>query len=175
MELKGSETERGLRNAVSKEAEAWGLYRFFAEQAQKEGYQEIAFIFEETAKNEKAHAEIIWNLLSSIGDTAENLREAGEMEDHESGILYPSLAKTARKEGFAELAGILERIGAIEDRHGERFRKKLSEMCAGRTFARSHPTAWICRNCGNRVDSDAAPGICSVCRMPKGYFQEMPN
>ncbi len=167
----GTRTEQNLRAAISGETQAWGLYELFAERAEKDGFQEIAAIFKETAHNERAHAEIYWNLLNCIQKTVDNLKNAKDMELHETNIMYPEFAKIAREEGFSDIADTLEKVGKIEADHAKRFEKLENELRKGEIFARSTPQTWICTNCGHHANGPDAPTVCPVCGRPVAYFK----
>jgi rubrerythrin len=172
MELKGSKTEQNLVIAYSGEAQARTKYHFFAEKARKDGYQGIATIFEETAENEKAHAEIWFRILQggSMGDTLTNLKEAASGENFEWRDLYASFAQEAREEGFSTIAFLFEEVGKIEKAHEERYKKLIEEIEDGLVFSKEGDCIWKCQNCGHICIGQKAPEICPVCSYPKGYF-----
>ena len=144
-EIKNSRTESNLRSAVSGEAQAMGLYMLFSERAKEEGFEELAEIFREIANNEKAHAEIYWKLLNSIGTTAENLCASKLIEEHECRVMYPEFASIAREEGLTDVAETLEKVGAIEEKHRELFEKLENKMRTNGIFSGTS-NSWICRN-----------------------------
>ena len=170
-ELKGSKTEANLRAAFSGESEARNNYTYFASKAKKEGYEQIAQLFLETANNEKEHAKIWFKLLDGIGDTATNLKNAADGENYEWTDMYASFAKDAREEGFDEIATLFDQVGQIEKEHEERYRKLLSNVENGLVFSRDGEAIWQCANCGHIVIGKKAPEICPVCKHPKAYFQ----
>ncbi len=172
MELKGSKTEANLRAAFSGESEARNKYTYFASKARKEGYHQIAAIFEDTAANEKEHAKIWYKLLTGgIGSTMENLAHAAEGENYEWTDMYAGFAKDAREEGFDEIADLFEQVAAIEKEHEERYRKLLANVENGLVFSKDGDMIWECRNCGHVVVGKQAPEVCPVCAHPQGYFQ----
>ena len=171
MELKGSKTEQNLRDAFAGESQARNKYTYFASKAKKEGYVQIASIFEETANNEKEHAKIWFKLLGGIGDTPQNLLHAAEGENYEWTDMYATFAKEAREEGFDHIAYLFEEVGKIEKEHEERYRKLLSNVEGGLVFSRDGDMIWQCANCGHIHIGKAAPELCPVCAHPKAYFQ----
>ena len=172
MDLKGSKTEACLKEAFSAECEARTKYTFFASKAKKDGYQQIASIFEETAKNEKEHAEIWYKLIENgIKSTDENLRTAANGENYEWTQMYDEYAKVAREEGFEQIATLFEEVGKIEKEHEERYRKLLANVENGLVFSRDNDMIWQCSNCGHIVIGKQAPDICPVCSHEKSYFQ----
>ena len=170
-ELKGTKTEQNLRAAFSGESEARNKYTFFASVAKKEGYNQIAAIFEETAANEKEHAEMWFKLLKGIGDTKANLANAAEGENYEWTNMYPTFAREAREEGFDSIATMFERVAEVEAEHEKRYKKLLENVEGGKVFIREDVVMWQCRNCGAIVIGKAAPEVCPVCAHPKAYFQ----
>ncbi len=170
-ELKGTKTEQNLRAAFSGESEARNKYTFFASVAKKEGYNQIAAIFEETAANEKEHAEMWFKLLKGIGDTKANLANAAEGENYEWSNMYPTFAREAREEGFDSIATMFERVAEVEMEHEKRYKKLLENVEGGKVFIREDVVMWQCRNCGAIVIGKAAPEVCPVCAHPKAYFQ----
>lgn len=170
-DLKGTKTELNLRAAFSGESEARNKYTFFASVAKKEGYNQIAAIFEETAANEKEHAEMWFKLLKGIGDTKANLVSAAEGENYEWTNMYPTFAKEAREEGFDSIAAMFERVAEVEEEHEKRYKKLLENVEGGKVFIREDVVMWQCRNCGAIVIGKAAPEVCPVCAHPKAYFQ----
>ena len=171
MELKGSKTEKNLMAAFSGESEARNKYTYFASVARKEGYQQIAAIFEETANNEKEHAKLWFKALSALGNTAENLAAAAAGENYEWTDMYATFAKEAEEEGFTELANKFRMVAAIEKTHEERYRKLLNNVEMQAVFAKSEETMWECRNCGHLVMGKKSPEICPVCAHPQSYFE----
>ena len=171
MELKGSKTEKNLMTAFSGESEARNKYTYFASVARKEGYQQIAAIFEETANNEKEHAKLWFKALEGLGNTAENLAAAAAGENYEWTDMYARFAKEAEEEGFTELAAKFSMVAAIEKTHEERYRKLLNNVEMQAVFAKSEETMWECRNCGHLVMGKKAPEVCPVCAHPQSYFE----
>ncbi len=171
MELKGSRTEQNLRDAFAGESQARNKYTYFASKAKKEGYEQIASLFLETADNEKEHAKIWFKLLDGIGTTAENLLAAAEGENFEWTDMYARFAREAREEGFEDIAKLFEGVGAIEKEHEERYRKLLSNVQGGLVFSKDGDMIWQCRNCGHIVVGKQAPEVCPVCAHPKAYFE----
>ena len=171
MELKGSKTEKNLMTAFSGESEARNKYTYFASVARKEGYQQIAAIFEETANNEKEHAKLWFKALGALGDTAENLAAAAAGENYEWTDMYARFADEADEEGFTELANKFRMVAAIEKTHEERYRKLLNNVEMQAVFAKSEETMWECRNCGHLVMGKKSPEICPVCAHPQSYFE----
>ena len=171
--LKGTKTEANLQAAFAGESQARNKYTYFASKARKEGFVQIAAIFEETAKNEQEHAKIWYKLLhgGSIASTAENLLEAAMGENYEWTDMYDGFAKEARAEGFEEIAVLFEGVAAIEKEHEERYLALLNNVETGTVFKKNQKAVWICRNCGHIVDSNEAPDKCPVCDHPKAYFQ----
>ncbi len=171
MELKGSKTEKNLRAAFSGESEARNKYTYFASVAKKEGYQQIAAIFEETANNEKEHAKMWFKELKALGNTTENLLAAAEGENYEWTDMYATFADEAEEEGFIELAQKFRNVAKIEKSHEERYRKLLSNVEMQKVFEKSEETMWECRNCGHLVMGKKAPDVCPVCAHPQSYFE----
>jgi rubrerythrin len=173
MELKGSKTEQNLMAAFAGESQARNKYTYYASKAKKEGYVQIAQLFEETANNEKEHAKIWFKLLhdEQIPDTMTNLADAAEGENYEWTDMYDGFAKTAREEGFEKIATLFEMVAKIEKEHEERYRKLLSNIKEGIVFSRDGDTVWQCSNCGHIVVGKKAPEICPVCSHAKAYFQ----
>lgn len=169
-ELKGSKTEQNLWTAFAGESQARNKYTYFASKAKKDGFVQISKIFEETAANEKEHAEIWFKLLGGIGSTAENLAAAAEGENYEWTDMYAQFAATAREEGFDHIAYLFEHVGAIEKEHEERYRKLAESIQNGTVFARQTEQVWICTNCGHIHVGTHAPEKCPVCDHPQGYF-----
>ena len=171
MELKGTKTEKNLRAAFSGESEARNKYTYFASVAKKEGYQQIAAIFEETANNEKEHAKMWFKELKALGNTAENLLAAAEGENYEWTDMYATFADEAEEEGFIELAAKFRAVAKIEKSHEERYRKLLSNVEMQKVFEKSEETMWECRNCGHLVMGNKAPDVCPVCAHPQSSFE----
>ena len=171
MELKGTKTERNLMEAFAGESQARNKYTYFASVAKKEGYQQIAAIFEETANNEKEHAKLWFKHLKGIGDTAANLLAAAEGENYEWTDMYDQFAKDAEEEGFKALAAQFRMVAAIEKTHEERYRKLLSNVEMQQVFEKAGETMWECRNCGHLVMGKKAPAACPVCAHPQAYFE----
>ena len=171
MELKGTKTERNLAEAFAGESQARNKYTYFASVAKKEGYQQIAAIFEETANNEKEHAKLWFKALQGIGDTAANLKAAAEGENYEWTDMYDRFAKEAEEEGFKALAAQFRMVAAIEKTHEERYRALLNNVEMQKVFEKGEMTMWECRNCGHLVMGVKAPEVCPVCAHPKSYFE----
>ena len=171
MELKGSKTEKNLATAFAGESQARNKYTYFASVAKKEGYQQIAAIFEETANNEKEHAKLWFKELEGIGDTAANLLAAAEGENYEWTDMYEGFAKTADEEGFHDLARKFRLVAAIEKHHEERYRALLKNVETAEVFEKSEIKVWECRNCGHLIVGKKAPEICPTCAHPKAYFE----
>ena len=172
MELKGSKTEANLWIAFAGESQARNKYDYFASAAKKEGYEQIAAIFQETALNEKEHAKMWFKLLSGgIGNTVENLKDAAAGENYEWTDMYAGFAKEAREEGFEQIAVLFEKVGDIEKEHEERYRALCKNIEEGKVFNREGKVAWICRNCGHIHFGEEAPEVCPVCAHPKAYFE----
>ena len=173
MELKGSKTEADLMAAFAGESQARNKYTYYASKARKEGYNQIADIFEETANNEREHAKIWFKLLheGEVPDTMTNLKDAAEGENYEWTDMYAGMAKTAREEGFTKIAKLFEMVAAIEKEHEERYRKLLKNIEDGIVFSREGDTVWQCANCGHIVIGKKAPQICPVCNHPQAFFQ----
>ncbi|CCX74263.1 rubrerythrin [Firmicutes bacterium CAG:83] len=171
MELKGSRTERNLREAFAGETQARSKYDYFASVAKKEGYEQIAAIFQTTANNEKEHAKMWFKALGGIGTTAENLASAAAGENYEWTDMYDRMAQEAEEEGFTELAEKFRQVGRIEKAHEERYRALLSNVEMQRVFEKSEETMWECRNCGHLVIGKKAPEVCPVCAHPQSYFE----
>ena len=173
MELKGSKTEQNLMTAFAGESQARNKYTFFASQAKKDGYEQIAAIFQETADNEKEHAKLWFKLLhgGAIGSTEENLKAAAAGENYEWTDMYAEFAKTAKEEGFARIAYLFEEVGKIEKEHEERYLKLLENVKEGKVFEAGEVKIWKCRNCGHIVVGTSAPEVCPVCNHPKAFFE----
>lgn len=173
MELKGSKTEQNLMTAFAGESQARNKYTFFASQAKKDGYEQIAAIFQETADNEKEHAKMWFKLLNGgeIGTTAENLNAAADGENYEWTDMYAEFAKIAKEEGFDHIAYLFEEVGKIEKEHEERYLKLLENVKDGKVFEAGEVKIWKCRNCGHIVVGTKSPEVCPVCSHPKAYFE----
>lgn len=170
-ELKGSKTEQNLWTAFAGESQARNKYTYFASKAKKDGFVQISKIFEETAANEKEHAEIWFKLLGGIGSTAENLAAAAEGENYEWTDMYAKFAAEAKEEGFAKIAFLFEQVGLIEKEHEARYLKLLSNVEKGEVFAKSEKVVWQCSNCGYIHEGEKAPEVCPVCAHEKAFFQ----
>ncbi len=171
MELKGSKTEQNLRDAFAGETQARSKYDYFASVAKKEGYEQIAAIFQATANNEKEHAKLWFKALQGIGTTTENLAAAAAGENYEWTDMYERFAREADEEGFHQLAEQFRGVAAIERAHEERYRALLQNIEMQRVFEKSEETMWECRNCGHLVIGKKAPEVCPVCNHPQSYFQ----
>ena len=171
--LKGSKTEQNLMEAFAGESQARNKYTYFASKAKKEGYEQIAGIFQATADNEKEHAKIWFKLLcgGEIGSTAENLKAAAQGENGEWTEMYARMAKEAKEEGFDDIAFLFEEVGKIEKEHEERYLKLLANVEGGLVFSKDGDTIWQCSNCGHIHIGKSAPEVCPVCAHPKAYFQ----
>jgi len=171
MELKGSKTEANLQKAFAGESQARNKYTYFASKARKDGYEQIAAIFEETAGNEKEHAKLWFKALNGIGTTAENLLAAAEGEHYEWTEMYNEMSETAREEGFNALADAFAEVAKIEKTHDERYVKLLENLQNDEVFKRAGVKVWYCRNCGHLEYGLEAPEVCPVCGHPKAYFE----
>ena len=173
MELKGSKTEQNLLKAFAGESQARNKYTYFASKAKKDGYEQIAAIFEETANNEKEHAKMWYKELhgGEIPKTTDNLREAADGENYEWTDMYEEFARDAEEEGFKALAAKFRAVGEIEKHHEERYRKLLKNIDDEVVFSKDEEKIWICRNCGHIVIGKSAPKICPVCAHPQSYFE----
>lgn len=182
--LKGTKTEKNLLTAFAGESQARNRYTFFASQAKKEGYELISALFTETADNEKEHAKLFFKYLEGgmveisgtfpagkIGTTAENLLASANGEKEEWSILYPEAAKTAREEGFEDIAKTFEEVAKVEAAHEKRYRKLLADVQNGTMFKKETKTTWHCRNCGYVYEGTEAPDACPACKHPKAYFE----
>jgi len=182
--LKGSETEKNLLKAFAGESQARNRYTYFMNAAKKEGFEQIAGIFQETADNEREHAEVFFKHLEGgdveiaasypagrIGTTAENLLAAAEGEHMEWGTLYPAFEKVARKEGLDKVAESFKEIAEVEERHEKRYRKLLENVKSGTVFKRRGVVEWKCRNCGYVHEGEEAPKVCPACKHPQGYYE----
>ena len=167
----GTQTEKNLETAFAGESQARNKYSYFASRAKKDGYEQIAAIFEATANNEKEHAKMWFKELEGIGDTAQNLAAAAAGENYEWTDMYEGFAKTAEQEGFAELAEKFRLVAAIEKRHEERYRALLKNVETRQVFEKSEVKVWECRNCGHIVVGTKAPEICPTCAHPQSYFE----
>ena len=172
-DLKGTRTEANLMAAFAGESQARNKYSYYASKAKKDGYVQIAAIFEETANNEKEHAKMWFKLLhgGSIGSTMDNLKDAAEGENYEWTDMYATFAKEAREEGFDHIAELFEGVAAIEKEHEERYRKLLANIEGGLVFSRDNDMIWQCSNCGHICIGKKAPEVCPVCAHPQAYFQ----
>ena len=171
MELKGSKTEKNLMEAFAGESQARNKYTYFASVAKKEGYEQIAALFLETAENEKEHAKIHFKYLNGIGDTKANLASAAAGENYEWTDMYDRMAKEADEEGFTEIAAKFRGIAAIEKEHEARYRKLLENVENGEVYKKGSITIWKCINCGHIVVGTEAPQVCPVCNHPQSYFE----
>ena len=171
--LKGTKTEKNLLAAFAGESQARNKYTYYASKARKEGYEQIAGIFEETAGNEKEHAKLWFKALhdGDVPDTAANLLDAAEGEHYEWTDMYKQFAEEAKAEGFTELAAQFEAVGKVEKSHEERYRTLLANLKDDKVFARQEKQVWICRNCGHLHDGKQAPKVCPVCMHPQAYFE----
>ena len=172
MNIKGTKTEQNLMTAFAGESQARNKYTYFASVARKEGYVQIANIFEETANNEKEHAKMWFKLLGGISNTEANLEDAAEGENYEWTDMYYTFAKEAHEEGFEAIAKLFEGVAAIEKEHEERYRKLLANCKEGLVFSKEGDTIWECLNCGHVVIGKQAPNQCPVCAHPQAYFAE---
>ena len=171
-DLKGSKTEANLLTAFAGESQARNKYTYYASKAKKDGYEQIAELFTETANNEKEHAKIWFKLLhGGIGDTLDNLKDAAAGENYEWTDMYAGFAKEAREEGFTEIAALFEAVAQIEKEHEERYRKLAQNIQDGTVFERPEIVIWKCANCGHIHVGTKAPDVCPVCAHPKAYFQ----
>lgn len=173
MELKGSKTEKNLMDAFAGESQARNKYTYFASKAKKEGYEQIAAIFQETADNEKEHAKLWFKLLcgGDIPTTARNLADAAAGENFEWTDMYDRMAKEAKEEGFDHIAFLFEEVGKIEKEHEARYKKLLENVQDGKVFEAGEIKIWKCRNCGHIVVGTKAPAVCPVCTHPQAYFE----
>ena len=173
MELKGSKTEKNLMEAFAGESQARNKYTYYASKARKDGYEQIAAIFEETANNEREHAKMWFKELHNgmIPDTLVNLDDAANGENFEWTDMYDRMAKEAREEGFERIAFLFEGVAKIEKEHEERYRKLISNIEGGLVFSRDGDKIWKCRNCGHIVIGKDAPAVCPICAHPQSYFE----
>lgn len=174
-ELKGTKTEKNLWDAFAGESQARNKYTYFASAAKKEGYEQIAAFFLETAEQEKEHAKLHLKALGGIGDTAANLKAAAEGEGHEWTAMYPSMAKEARDEGFEDIARAFEGIGRIEKEHQARYKTLLKNLEDGHVFRKEKKVRWRCRNCGFVHEGTEAVAKCPICQHPRAYFEIVPD
>ena len=170
MELKGTKTERNLMEAFAGESQARNKYTYFASVAKKEGYEQIAAIFEQTANNEKEHAKLWFKALELLGNTSQNLLAAAEGENYEWTDMYKTFAEDAEAEGFKELAAQFRMVAEIEKSHEERYRALLNNVEMQKVFEKAEEAIWECRNCGHLVMGKNAPQVCTVCKHPQSYF-----
>ena len=170
-ELKGSKTEANLMYAFAGESQARNKYSYFASKAKKDGYEQIAAIFEQTANNEKEHAKLWFKLLGGINDTLEKLKAAAAGEHEEWTEMYKNFAEEARAEGFNDIAAAFEKVALIEKRHEERYLKLAANVESGEVWVRTGENRWECRNCGHIYIGEKAPELCPVCKHPKAYFE----
>ena len=184
MNLKGSQTEKNLLAAFAGESQARNRYTYFASKAKKEGYEQIAALFEETANQEKEHAKREFKFLEGgeveitaafpagkIGTTLENLKAAAAGEDYETSHMYPDFADVAEKEGFKEIAAVFRSIGKVEKRHKERYLALAKNVEEGTVFKKAKPVRWVCRNCGYVHEGPEAPNTCPACAHPQSYYE----
>lgn len=175
MELKGSKTEKNLEAAFAGESMARNKYTYYASKAKKDGFVQIAEIFEETANNEKEHAKIWFKLLNNeIGATEENLAAAAAGENYEWTDMYPEFAKVAKQEGFDDIARLFEQVGKIEKYHEDRYKKLLENVKGGLVFSKDNDVVWQCSNCGHICIGKQAPSVCPVCEHPQSFFRINP-
>ena len=173
MELKGSKTEKNLMEAFAGESQARNKYTYYASKAKKDGYEQIAAIFTETADNEKEHAKLWFKLLhdGEVPDTVQNLKDAANGENYEWTDMYDKFAKEAKEEGFTKIAYLFEAVGKIEKEHEERYKKLLENIENGLVFSKDGDRIWKCRNCGHICIGKQAPEVCPVCAHPKAFFE----
>ena len=171
MDLKGSRTEANLKAAFAGESQARNKYTFYASVAKKEGYEQIAGIFLETADNEKEHAKTLFKYLGAIGSTVDNLKDAAAGENHEWTTMYREFEKVAREEGFSEIADNFREIAEVEEAHEKRYLALLKNIQEGRVFSRSEEVMWHCRNCGYVHKGKEAPEKCPSCHHPRAFFE----
>ncbi|MBE6157029.1 MAG: rubrerythrin family protein [Firmicutes bacterium] len=177
MDLKGSRTEANLMAAFAGESQARNKYTYYASKAKKDGYEQIAAIFEETANNEKEHAKMWFKELHNgeIPSTLDNLADAAAGENYEWTDMYAEFAKVAKEEGFDRISYLFEEVGKIEKEHEERYRKLINNIDEGLVFSNDGDTIWVCRNCGHVVIGKKAPEMCPVCKHPQSYFERKAN
>ena len=173
MDLKGTKTEANLMSAFAGESQARNKYTYYASKAKKEGYEQIAAIFEETANNEKEHAKMWFKLLhgNEVPSTVQNLKDAAEGENFEWTDMYDNFAKTAKEEGFDHIAYLFEEVAKIEKEHEERYKKLLENIDSDEVFKKTGVRIWKCRNCGHIHVGEEAPKVCPVCAHPQSYFE----
>lgn len=174
MELRGSQTEKNLQTAFAGESQARNKYDYYASKAKKEGYEQIADIFSETAKNEKEHAKLWFKLLHDGGvpETVENLKDAANGENYEWTDMYDGFSKIAEEEGFKDIARLFKGVAAVEKEHEARYKKLLENIESNQVFTKPNEIVWICRNCGHIHSGKVAPKLCPVCSHPQAYFEE---
>ncbi len=170
-DLKGTRTEENLRTAFAGESQARCKYTYFAAKAKKDGYVQIAEIFEKTAENEREHAKIWFETLGGLGSTLDNLKSAAEGENFEWSDMYKDFAEVAKEEGFDKIAALFEKVGAIEMEHERRYRKLIANLDEGLVFSKDGDAIWECSNCGHICVGKKAPQVCPVCSYPQAYFQ----
>ena len=177
MELKGSQTEKNLMTAFAGESQARNKYTYYASKAKKDGFEQIAALFEETANNEKEHAKIWFKLLhgGSVGDTLDNLKDAAAGENYEWTDMYPGFAKVAEQEGFTEIAKLFTLVAQIEKAHEQRYKKLYENIEKSEVFQKKEEVVWECRNCGFRYVGEKAPAMCPVCSHPQSFFMVEPK
>ncbi|MEW6171491.1 MAG: rubrerythrin [Bacillota bacterium] len=173
MDLKGSRTEANLWAAFAGESQARNKYTYFAGAARKEGFEQIAAIFQETADNEKEHAKRIFKFLNGIGATKQNLKAAAEGENHEWTGMYPEFARIAEEEGFKEIAAFFRKVAEVEKNHERRYKGLLENVENGTVFKNAKTASWKCRNCGYVHEGPEAPDECPVCAHPRAYFEPL--
>ncbi len=173
MELKGSKTEQNLMTAFAGESQARNKYAYYASQAKKDGYEQIAAIFTETADNEKEHAKMWFKLLhgGAVPDTLTNLKDAASGENYEHTTMYKEFAATAKKEGFTAIAKMFEGVAKIEAEHEARYNALLENVKKNKCFVKKEVVVWVCRNCGHKHVGKTAPKVCPVCAHPQAYFE----
>ncbi|MCC6108881.1 MAG: rubrerythrin family protein [Denitrobacterium sp.] len=173
MEFKGSKTEANLQAAFAGESQAHTKYQYYASKAKKDGYEQIAALFEETSHNEKEHAKLWFKYLhgGEVPGTLDNLNDAAAGENYEWTDMYDGFAKTAEEEGFTEIAERFRKVAAIEKQHEERYRKLIDNIETGKVFSREGDAIWVCRNCGHVVIGPKAPEVCPVCNHPQSFFE----
>src|SRR5574344_3105715 len=177
MELKGSKTEKNLQTAFAGESQARNKYTYYASKAKKDGYEQIAAIFEETAGNEREHAKIWFKLLNNgeVPDTITNIKDAANGKNYEWTEMYAEFAKEAKEEGFNNIAFLFEGVAKIEKEHEDRYKKLLENIENNQVFNKPTETMWVCRNCGHVHYGDKAPKICPICNHPESYFEVKAN
>ena len=170
-ELEGTKTHDNIMSAFAGESQARNKYDYFASAARKEGFEQIAAIFEETALNEKEHAKRLAKFVSVVGATDENLKHASEGENYEWTSMYPEFERVAREEGFGDIADVFREIGEVEEHHEARFRALLANIENGTVFKKDKPVSWKCRNCGYIHEGPEAPKSCPACAHPQSYYE----